>query len=166
MIDVRKAALATGLLLSFSAPGFQDAGPAGFSAYPALAPFQGKPAQLDSNSHVYARRYKTVLSSALASGPNFAGRYVIASWGCGTSCMAHAIVDATTGKVYVPKAIESSGMNFTCEAEPLVFWRTSRRLLHLKPVAEDTVAVDEYLWEDNWLRLIGTDKRRMSQICN
>jgi hypothetical protein len=33
---------------------------------------------------------------------NFAGRYVVISWGCGSQCVLMAIVDAKTGIVYDP----------------------------------------------------------------
>ena len=35
-------------------------------------------------------------------GTNFAGRYVVVIWGCGSQCVMMAIVDAASGKVYDP----------------------------------------------------------------
>ncbi|MBA1220032.1 hypothetical protein G7017_03825 [Pseudomonas fulva] len=35
-----------------------------------------------------------------AQKPNFAGHYVLDSFGCGTGCMASALVDLRTGQVY------------------------------------------------------------------
>lgn len=32
--------------------------------------------------------------------PNFAGHYILTSWGCGAECLMGAIIDAKTGKVY------------------------------------------------------------------
>lgn len=32
--------------------------------------------------------------------PNFAGHYILTTWGCGTSCLMGAIIDARTGKVH------------------------------------------------------------------
>jgi hypothetical protein len=32
-------------------------------------------------------------------GPNFAGRYTVALWGCGSSCNGGALVDEKTGEV-------------------------------------------------------------------
>jgi len=46
-----------------------------------------------------ARRFRSALSEAAKAGPNFAGHYTIAGWGCGTSCLDWGIVDARTGKV-------------------------------------------------------------------
>lgn len=36
------------------------------------------------------------------SGPNFAGHYVIVTWGCGSPCMMAAIVDLRSGRVFPP----------------------------------------------------------------
>ena len=33
---------------------------------------------------------------------NFAGKYVVIIWGCGSQCVMMAIVDAATGKIYDP----------------------------------------------------------------
>jgi hypothetical protein len=33
-------------------------------------------------------------------GPNFAGRYTIASWSCGSGCFSMVVIDATTGTIY------------------------------------------------------------------
>jgi hypothetical protein len=32
--------------------------------------------------------------------PNFAGHYILTSWGCGAECVMGAVIDAKTGKVY------------------------------------------------------------------
>ena len=50
-----------------------------------------------------ARRYKTVLRRGATVGPNFAGHYTIVAWGCGTSCVTLAVVDAGTGSVHFPR---------------------------------------------------------------
>ena len=46
-----------------------------------------------------ARLFRTMLRLAAAQGPNFAGHYTIAVWGCGTSCSDFAIINAKTGRV-------------------------------------------------------------------
>lgn len=45
------------------------------------------------------RNYRTRLLDASRQTPNFAGRYVLTTWGCGTSCLSGAIYDAATGRV-------------------------------------------------------------------
>jgi hypothetical protein len=43
--------------------------------------------------------YRTALGEAAKAGPNFAGRYTIAAWGCGTGCIDWGIIDQADGKV-------------------------------------------------------------------
>ena len=46
-----------------------------------------------------ARQFRSALREAEKAGPNFAGHYVIAGWGCGTSCLDWGVIDARSGKV-------------------------------------------------------------------
>src|SRR2546425_8037819 len=80
----------------------QASHPPRFEEYPARAPFSGKPAPVNLASNRNARRYRTVLRQGAAQGPNFAGRYTIVKWGCGSPCKAFAIIDAKTGGVWIP----------------------------------------------------------------
>lgn len=52
-----------------------------------------------------ARENISVIRVALQHGPNFAGHYTVADWGCGTSCAAFVIVDDRTGRIYEPPEI-------------------------------------------------------------
>jgi hypothetical protein len=46
------------------------------------------------------KTFRTAITRAAAKGPNFAGHYIIAEWGCGSGCMSIAVVDAASGKVF------------------------------------------------------------------
>lgn len=161
---ISKILLVVLLAGSSFAHGAQGYKPPNFAAYPATEAYQGKPARLDRKSHSYARIYRQVLSGELESGPNFAGHFVIASWGCGTSCLANAIVDANTGKVFVPKVIESSGMKFTCDLKPLVFSRKSRLIVQLVWDV-DQVFVNHLLWDGNRLRKLKSETHSEADVC-
>src|SRR4051812_35607375 len=68
-----------------------------------VAVSRGRVTPLNLRSHTLARRYRTLLRGQQRDeGVNFAGRYTIASVGCGTGCSITAIVDAHTGKAYFP----------------------------------------------------------------
>ena len=69
-----------------------------FKDYPVRETYTGKtaPVVLMRND----RRWRTVLREASKEKPNFAGRYILTAWGCGTSCLMGAVIDAKTGKVY------------------------------------------------------------------
>jgi len=46
-----------------------------------------------------AADHRAVIMRALRQGVNYAGRFVVAEWGCGTACQEHAVVDAESGLV-------------------------------------------------------------------
>ena len=69
-----------------------------FEDYPADPLYRGPVAKprLDTPD---SRNYRTAIRQAAARGPQFAGHYAVASWGCGTSCQLHAIIDVQSGAV-------------------------------------------------------------------
>jgi hypothetical protein len=69
-----------------------------FADYPAPPPRPFKPAKADTRPRD-AHAFRTALGEAAKQGPNFAGRYTIAGWGCGTSCLDWGVIDERTGKV-------------------------------------------------------------------
>lgn len=72
------------------------------SDYPAGERFTGRPAPVKLNSAPDARMFRTVLRRQAAEGPNFAGHYRLAEWGCGSGCLSIAVVDSSTGNVVFP----------------------------------------------------------------
>lgn len=72
-----------------------------FRDYPARASFKGRPAPVRLRTR-RERRYRTALREGARGGPNFAGRYTVVFWGCGTGCAEIAVVDAKTGRVHWP----------------------------------------------------------------
>ena len=70
-----------------------------FSDYPVRERFQGKTAPLVLTRA--ARMYRTRLKEAAKRKPNFAGHFIVTTWGCGTECIAGAIIDARTGHVFM-----------------------------------------------------------------
>jgi hypothetical protein len=51
-------------------------------------------------------------------GPNFAGRYIVIRWGCGSDCLMMAIVDARTGRIYAPP-FSGAGTVFFVPMDPM-----------------------------------------------
>lgn len=45
------------------------------------------------------RSYRSQLRRASHQAPDFAGHYILATWGCGASCVMGAVIDAKTGTV-------------------------------------------------------------------
>jgi hypothetical protein len=66
-----------------------------FSSYPAPL-YNGRNALIVLSKEIST--YRTRLIEASHSAPNFAGRFVLTSWGCGTSCLMGAVIDVSTGR--------------------------------------------------------------------
>ena len=61
--------------------------------------FAGKPAA--PILHTRAQRtFRTSIRDAEQQGPNFAGHFTLAVWGCGAGCNSMAIVDTRSGATY------------------------------------------------------------------
>jgi hypothetical protein len=78
-----------------------------FAQYPVQHSQGSKAAAVVLTSHPLARRYRTKLRRQAVTGPNFAGHYTIAGWGCGASCLQFAVIDSKTGRVFFPNNIPS-----------------------------------------------------------
>lgn len=70
-----------------------------FKDFPAGEQYRGKPHAVVLAGD--ARTFRTRLKEAAKGKPNFAGHYILTTWGCGTQCLMGAIIDAKTGKVYM-----------------------------------------------------------------
>ena len=76
-----------------------------------------------------ARMYRTNLRNAAKKGVNFAGHFIVATWGCGTNCSESGVIDARTGRAYFPAELAGAGFGFCDlpdETEPLVYKPDSR----------------------------------------
>jgi hypothetical protein len=61
--------------------------------------FSGKP-RLPLIKTAEDRKFRAMIREAAAGGPNFAGHFTVAEWGCGAGCVSVAIIDAATGSIY------------------------------------------------------------------
>lgn len=88
--------------------------------------------KVNLKSHKYANTYRTNLRNAAKEGVNFAGHYILTTWGCGTNCAQSAIIDARNGHVFFPEELGGSIFGF-CElpdnTEPIVYKANSRLLV-------------------------------------
>jgi hypothetical protein len=83
--------LQTAVLAAAQVPRFED--------FPVQAVFTGTHAPPDLSNR-QARMFRTRLREAVAYGPNFAGHYTLARWGCGAGCVVVAVIDARSGRVW------------------------------------------------------------------
>jgi hypothetical protein len=70
-----------------------------FPDYAVTEVFKGRPAQpiLTGKTH---KMFRTAIRDAARKGPNFAGHFTVAEWGCGSGCVSVAVVDAASGRVF------------------------------------------------------------------
>jgi len=133
-----------------------------FSDYPATETFSGKPAAPLFQT-AGQRKFRTMIREGAAKGPNFAGRYTIADWGCGAGCVSIAVIDAKDGKVYDGPFQVLSWAMFTYEGKyksntpefaPLDFDKGSRLLIARGCPEEETCASYFYEWVAPRFKLI------------
>lgn len=91
------------LALLFPGTCFQPAqaqsGTPQFKDYPVREIYKGPtaPLVLTRDDLVFKTRLRWASKN---ERPNFAGHYILTSWGCGAECLMGALIDAKTGNVY------------------------------------------------------------------
>lgn len=126
-----KIVLPVVLILAFSSIGFAQSTTPPFTQYAAKVEKINN-VRVNLKSHKDANRFRTNLRNAAKEGVNFAGHYILTTWGCGTNCSVSAIIDARNGRVFFPDQLEGTGFGF-CElpddTEPIVYKADSRLLV-------------------------------------
>jgi hypothetical protein len=109
------------------------------------------------------RMFRAVIRDAAKDGPNFAGRYTLAQWGCGAGCVSVAVIDAADGRIYrgpfkvlswellkYEGRYASDADNF----EPLAFQKDSRLLIARGCPEEKNCASYFYEWTGAQFKLL------------
>jgi len=87
-----------------------------FGEYPSTTQEVASTPKLDLKSNPIAKTYRTVLRQEITKGPNYAGHYRVAFWGCGSSCAMFAVVDLKTGSVITAREFTSvSGVHLAAD---------------------------------------------------
>lgn len=111
---------------------------------PAINTFSGQPARVNFDSLPEAKLFQTTITEQNAEGPNFAGHYTVATWGCGTECQGFAIVDAITGNIvaYEPSINHqvSGGLSFNLKSNLLVLNPKSENKEYLDSLKGNSVS--------------------------
>lgn len=111
-----------------------------FTDYPVRGIYRGRPARVVLTPD--NRLFRTRLREAARQRANFAGHYVVTTWGCGTGCRLGAIVDLKTGRVHwLPHRLEGWPYGEPPYPEPLEF-RTGSRLIVLTGARGETESTD------------------------
>jgi hypothetical protein len=120
-----------------------------FEQFPVTETFSGKPAAPILKT-IEQRSFRSVIREDAAKGPNFAAHYTIATWGCGSSCISGAVVDAKTGVV---TDLPFPNLSFD-SSEPLQFKLNSRLLIVRGCPGESNCAEYYYEWTGRRFKLI------------
>jgi hypothetical protein len=110
-----------------------------FDSYPASVE-KARIKKIDFKRNPDAYSMRTRLTHALRGGVNFAGRYIITGWGCGTGCINGAVIDTRSGKIYWPGIFVNIDTSYGDEyaERPLEFKNNSRLLIiHGRPGTPD-----------------------------
>jgi hypothetical protein len=124
----------------------------GFRNYPAEADFRGMPARPKLTTSK-ERTYKTRIRTQERRGPNFAGHFTLAKWGCGSPCLDFVIIDARTGAIYDSNFIVGCADNNSLEAK-IEFKLTSRLLVMTGFKDSAGCGTDYYEWNGKQLTLV------------
>jgi len=115
------------------------------------------PCKPDLNSHPRAKNYKSQLTWASEEGVNFAGKYALTSWGCGSLCEIVALVDLQYGKVvfgpYTPL-----GYSFTNNSKLLIVNPTNKTIFDFP----NGIFTEYYILQNNEFKLIY--KKEIEQV--
>lgn len=130
-------------LFIFSPPTFSASQP-NFSDYIVKNVYTGKSVKVILRSSE-ERNYRTRLRETINQPINFAGEYVLTTWGCGTACQFGAVVSKKTGHVvFLPDAISC----IVCEKDMLNFQKNSRLLSVYGSIPADVEKEDKvYFYE-------------------
>jgi len=132
----------------------------GYADHTAKEQFTGKPAGPDYKSDPDAKRFASVLNVGASKGPDFAGRYTVVMWGCGSGCQSFVIVDAKSGAIHSPKLSTERGLCY----------RKDSRLLIADPITKDFLENGEvperyrtkyYTWDGKKLDLVAESRSVM-----
>ena len=85
-----------------------------FDDYHTDQSFNGR-AKVDFSTNQAARHYRTAITKDVATGVNFAGKYVMSIWGCGDNCQGSAVINAETGKI-LSYGMTSTGYEFVVDS--------------------------------------------------
>jgi hypothetical protein len=120
-----------------------------FSEYPARQAVTRKSAPIHLERNTEAWQFRTVLREGYGRGePDFAGHYRIEMWGCGANCVAYAVADVFSGRIYFAPFPRPGETDF--QTYGFVDYRPdSRLLIALGPLQDDNsnLGVVYYLWD-------------------
>jgi len=119
-----------------------------FSEYPAHTRAPDAPFRFDPAAHPEAGQWESAARAAAAHGVNFAVHWLLVAVGCAEDCTSYALVEWSTGRIFVPDALRTLKSRLPCERAQPVQHRADSRLLTVTQADERSVVTRYYLWDD------------------
>jgi hypothetical protein len=127
--------------------------------------------KVNFESHQEAKFYRTNLKNALAnSDVNFAGKYILTYWGCGTGCRQGSLIDVQTGNAFFPTELQgvyAGGIEFG-NHDMLEFKKNSNLLIiygyagsGFKSDDKSQQGIYYFQWNDKAFKLLKFIKKNM-----
>jgi len=109
-------------LLCFVAPAFADIPGSclDFSHYPASGAIHEPYAEPKVDASPEASKFRTVIKLGSNGAPNFAGRFRVVEWGCGSPCHSFALVDKESGDIHMVNVSGALGARFQIDSNLFV----------------------------------------------
>lgn len=124
------------------------------AAPPQYADFAVTPETIDARpvlklDSAFARHYRTRLGEGLRDLPiNFAGHYVMVTFGCGSTCLYGGMVDVRTGQATaLPFLLDSFGSDKVDIDDPLLYRADSSLVIMLGMLREEDEIPRQYFYE-------------------
>ena len=130
---------------------------AGFADHPAVDKFTGKPCAARNKSAPEVKKFTARIREGAKEGPNFAGRYTIVDWGCGSDCQSFVIVDAKTGEIHSPSITSSRGLLYRLDSSLLIVNPVAPEML-VDGKAPDWLVTGFYQWDGKKLNKLAESR--------
>lgn len=149
-------------LLKLNAPNFEQFG--------VFEKYEEKSNSINFEHNEFAQRFKTHLLDASEQQANFAGHYIVTTWGCGTQCRVISLIDKKTGNVFndrqlsnvinssagdanypsdVINQLHSFSLDFNIDSNLMIVWGCVG-----DECSSSTEGVSYFLWEHDKFRKI------------
>jgi hypothetical protein len=130
--------------------------PPTFEQFKVNEKFTGKPAAPILRTRMQ-RTFRTMIRDAAQGGPNFAGHYTLAEWGCGAGCVSMAVVDSKSGNAFDgPFSLLGYDLSYVYEGgeEQLEFRPDSRLIIARGCPEEKDCGTYYYEWAGERFKLV------------
>jgi phospholipase C len=119
-----------------------------FSEYPAGVQSPATTFRFDAASYPEASQWEGAVRSIAARGINFAGHWLVVGRACGERCVSYALIEWSTGHIFVPDALRAVVGGLPCERTQPVQHRAYSGLLTVTQPDDRGVVTRYFVWDE------------------